>query len=371
MSKLIIRRTSVYAIVILIAAFAGFKFLSGLKEGPKKDSAKAKIIQVDVISIINEDIKADISINGRLKSKHRIDVFTEVTGKLMPSSKSFKEGTKFNKGEVLLKLDDSNYKMTLNATRSSFHSLITKLLAELKFEYSDNFSNWEAYVNAFNPESNIADLPQISNNKEKNYLVSKNVFSQFFSIKAQEAQLAKYSVRAPFTGVVNMANINPNSVVRAGQKIAEFINPNVFELEVGVSLIEISKISIGDKVTLASNDIEGEWMGTISRISESIDEKTMTFKIYIEVNSKQLYEGMYLKGVISSFMIEGVAKIPTNLVVNSNNVYVAQDSTLHIQKIDIVHESEDYSLVRGLTDKSKLINHGISNAYEGMKITLK
>ncbi len=369
MNKLKIRRTSLMAIVIIIIAVLGFKFLSGLKEAPKKDSGKAKIIKVEVIDVVNEDITADILVNGRLNSKHKIDIFTEVTGRLLASNKSFKEGVKFDAGEVLLQLDDSNYRLNLNATRSSFHSLITQLLAEVKIEYPNNFSKWEAYINDFNPEENIKELPEVLNRKEKNYLVSKNVYTQYYSIKAQEAQLDKYRIIAPFTGVINNANINPNSVVRAGQKLAEFINPKVFELEVGISLVEISKIEIGDKVMLNSSDIEGEWQGVISRIGESLDENTMTFQVYIEVKSDKLYEGMYLKGVMNSFMVKDVVKIPSNLIRRDNFVYTANDTLLHFQKVEIVHEANGFTLVRGIKDHTKIISHNVSNAYEGMSIT--
>ena len=370
MEKVKIRRTSLLAIIIVIVSFAGFKMMSSIKHSAKKDSGKAKVVKVDVMSIKNETVKADISVNGRLHSKFKIDIFSEVTGKLISSGKSFKEGVKYNKGEVLLKLDDSNYRMTLNASRSSFQSLLMQLLADIKIEYSEDFSKWETYINNFNPERSIKDFPEITNQKEKNYLVSKNIYTQYYSIKSQEAQLDKYTVRAPFTGIITNASINPNSVVRAGQKLAKFINPKLFELEVGVSLAEISKIEIGDKVSLRSNDIDGEWEGIIKRIGESIDEKTMNFKIYIEVDSEQLFEGMYLKGIVSSFEIENVAKIPSNLISNGNIVYVIQDSLLYFQEIQIVHESWSYALVKGLSDGNEIISHSIANAYEGMKVSL-
>ena len=372
MDKLKIRRTSLIAIVIIIVSFIGFKFLSGMKEAPHKDGRKSRIARVDVISIKNENIKADITVNGRLKSKHKIDIFTEVTGRLLSSGKSFKEGTKFNKGEVLLKLDDSNTRMNLYATRSSFHSLLTQLLAEIKIEYNGNFSKWEDYINNFDPKKRISDLPEVDDKKEKNYLVSKNIYTQYFNIKSQEAQLDKYIIIAPFTGVLKNADLNANTIIRAGQKLAEFINPNIFELEVGVSLAEISKINLGDKVTLTSNDISGKWEGTIKRIGESINEKTMTFKIYIEVNANNLYEGMYLKGIVSSFVLDSVAKIPSNLISNGNIVYtVKNDSLLHFQEIHIIHETDNYALVKGLNNNVKVINHSVANAFEGMKITTK
>ena len=365
-----IRKSVLIAIIIIAISFVGFKFLSGLKQKPNKDLGKAKLVKVDVMKIKNENIKADIFVNGRLHAKHKIEIFTEVTGRLLSTNKRIKEGVKFDKGELILQLDDSNYRMTLNATRSNFQSLLMQLLADIKIEYSQSFEKWEDYINNFNPENSIPNLPSINNNKEKNFLVSKNIFSQYYSIKSQEAQLAKYSIYAPFSGIIENGNINPNTIVRAGQKIAEFTNPSIFELEVGVSLAEISKVSKGDKVMLSSNDINGEWEGTITRIGESIAEKTMNFNMYIEVKSSQLYEGMYLKGIVSSFELDSVAKIPTNLLTNGNIVYTIKDSSLHFQEVTVIHESKDYSLVRGLSNNSEIINHSIANAYEGMKVSL-
>jgi len=364
------RKSVLLAVLILLLSFVGFKYMSGLKQKPHKDLAKAKIVKVDVIKVKLENIKADIAVNGRLHAKSKIEIFTEVTGRLLASKKAFKSGVKYNKGELLLKLDDSNYRMTLNSNRSNFQSLLMKLLADVKIEYPDSFEDWEKYINNFDPEKPIPDFPEITNSKEKNFLVSKNVFSQLYSIKAQEAQLDKYTLYAPFTGVIKNANINPNSMIRAGQKIAEFINPNIFELEVGVSLVQISKINVGDKVMLSSNDIEGQWEGVIMRIGESVSEKTMNFNIYIEIKSSELYEGMYLKGVVSSFELENVAKIPTSLIVNGNMVYQYQDSLLHFKEVEIIHETKNYSLVRGLDDNTFLISHSIANAYEGMKLSL-
>ena len=365
-----LRKTVLLAIVILLISFVGFKYMSGLKQKPHKDLAKAKIVKVDVIKVQSENIKADIAVNGRLHAKRKIEIFTEVTGRLLATKKALKSGVKFKKGELMLKLDDSNYRMTLNSNRSNFQSLLMKLLADVKMEYPENFDRWEKYINDFDPEKSIPELPEITNKKEKNFLVSKNVFSQLYAIKAQESQLAKYSLYAPFTGVIKNANVNPNSMIRAGQKIAEFINPNIFELEVGVSLLQISKINIGDKVMLSSNDIDGQWEGIITRIGESVSEKTMNFNIFIEVKSSMLFEGMYLKGVVSSFELENVTKIPTSLIVNGNIVYEFKDSLLHFKEVEIIHETQHYSIVKGLEDNTYLIDHSVANAYEGMKLSL-
>ena len=52
-------------------------------------------------------------------------------------------------------------------------------------------------------------------------------------------------------------------------------------------------LKIGQKVTLISNDIKGNWKGSIARIGKNIDSKTQSVIVYISVNGADLKEGMY------------------------------------------------------------------------------
>ncbi|MBN2669673.1 MAG: efflux RND transporter periplasmic adaptor subunit [Bacteroidales bacterium] len=366
-----LRRSSLVGVLILIIAFIAFKKIGSVKQTPQKDTLHSNVLKVDVMKVKNQTFKADININGRLVSKQKIEIFTEVTGRLKTSDKPFKDGTFFKKGEPLLSLVDTDYRMNLNATRSSYQTLLTQLLAEVKIEYPADYQKWTQYIDDFDPTQVLPALPEIDNQKEKTYLVAKNVYTQFFNIKAQEAQLEKYTIYAPFDGVLSETNLNPNTLIRAGQKIGAFIAPHAYELEVGVSLAEIAKINLGDKVQLKSNDISGAWTGIVSRIGESIDEKTLNFNIYIDVKSDKLFEGMYLEGIIDSYEIENVAQIPSNLIFNSNEVYTVVDSSLNIVKVEPVHENKNYALVRGLADETLIVSHAVSNAYEGIKVTYK
>ncbi|MBT4704297.1 MAG: HlyD family efflux transporter periplasmic adaptor subunit [Flavobacteriales bacterium] len=364
-----IRRYSVVAgIAILIGAVVLNNVLAGMKEPPKEEPPSDFVVPVKVLAVSNITETADVSINGRIISQRKFDVFTEVNGRLIPTTKEFKNGVSFSKGDVLLQMDDTDVRMNLVSSRSAFQTLLNSLLADLKIDYSNNFELWQSFILQLDPAKILSELPAVTDVKLKGFLVSRNVYNQYYAIKGQEAQLAKFTVTAPFDGVVNQASINPNTILRAGQRVGVFVDPTNYELEAGISLSLNDRISIGNTVQLHSNDVKGRWKGVVSRKSESLDPSTQNLKVYINVKGSNLFEGAYLNGVIMGQSLDSAISIPRYLIVNNNQVYVLNDDKLGLTTVDIIHENRDSMLVSGLADGIELVNQVVPGAHEGMKV---
>ena len=364
-----IRRYSVVAgIAILIGAVVLNNVLAGMKEPPKEEPPSDFVVPVKVLAVSNITETADVSINGRIISQRKFDVFTEVNGRLIPTTKEFKNGVSFSKGDVLLQMDDTDVRMNLVSSRSAFQTLLNSLLADLKIDYSNNFELWQSFILQLDPAKILSELPAVTDVKLKGFLVSRNVYNQYYAIKGQEAQLAKFTVTAPFDGVVNQASINPNTILRAGQRVGVFVDPTNYELEAGISLSLNDRISIGNTVQLHSNDVKGRWKGVVSRKSESLDPSTQNLKVYINVKGSNLFEGAYLNGIIMGQSLDSAISIPRYLIVNNNQVYVLNDDKLGLTTVDIIHENRDSMLVSGLADGIELVNQVVPGAHEGMKV---
>jgi membrane fusion protein, multidrug efflux system len=367
----IIRRWSVAAaLLLIIGSIAINKILAGMKDPPREDAPKSEIVPVQVRMVENTTQMAGLPINGRLYSSEKFDVYTEVNGRLLTSEKPFKDGVAFKKGEVLLQIDATDARLNLIATRSGFQALLTGLMTDLKYDFEKNYDAWNKYLMAFDPSKEVSELPAVTDQKEKNFLVSKNVFNQFYAIRSMEAQLRKYTIVAPFDGIVSEANVNPSTILRAGQRIGVFIDPINFEMEAGVSVSEVSKVAIGNTVDLNSNDIEGSWRGKVIRKSEMVDAKTQNVKIYISVSGSSLYEGVYLNGLINGQALDSAATIPRYLVLNNSEVFVVENNQLKLQHVNIIHESNDVMVVRGLANGTQLVDQVVPGAHKGMAVEI-
>src|SRR5690606_36171087 len=228
------------------------------------------------------------------------------------------------------------------------------------------------YVLKFDPESRLPELPEVNDQKLKNFLVANKIYNQFYSIRSQEIQLAKYVVLAPFSGVVHNANVTPGTLVRAGQALGQFISTESFELELGISLDDITKVDVGDKVLLRSSDLKGEWVGKITREAQAIDRSTQTFKVYVSVSGKGLSEGLFMTAAIGGKNVPGGTVIPSNLLLNDEFVYaIADDSTLYRLNVTMMHELGDEIIVKGIPDGTKILGQAMTTAEAGMKVRLK
>lgn len=360
----------IVAVLFLVIGIVVMKKMIASKVAPEKKEIPALVKKVQVITASPEQNAINVSINGKLESFNKIEIFSEVSGVVLNSSKSFKEGVAFNTNEILVRIDSRDIKAALTAQRSAFQTLLNQNLTDIKLDYSDNFEIWNQYLNSFNPEKNIGELPQPKSDKEKRFLISKNIYNSFYNIKSQELKLSKYTVKAPFSGVLSNVTIQNGSVIRPGQKLGEFIQPNDFELEAPINVKDVNFLSVGDKVKLSSNDIDGNWVGKIKRIGKNVDAQTQSVLVYIGLNSKELKEGMYLKGNIESKTINNSIVLPRKILNKDGSIYLVEKDKLIKKQPKIEKVNESTILITGIVEGEKIISDNFVGAYEGLEVVI-
>jgi multidrug efflux pump subunit AcrA (membrane-fusion protein) len=369
--QLLFRRLGiVLGIGLLVVAMLVANKLSEEKPAPPRKAEVSTLPTVNTFPLTIEEVPTTLDIQGELVAFDKIDIFSEVTGALVSTSRPFKVGTYFPKGAVLIKVDNAEARLSLLAQKSSLLNAITQLMPDLKVDYPESFAHWQDYLDSFDPEAPIIPLPEAVNEQEKYFIASRNLYTQYYNIKSQEERLDKYEIDAPFSGVITQTSINPGAVVRAGQKLGELMNTGNYELQVTVPLSDLKYIKIGNSVSLTSDDLEGEWSGRVKRINNQVDAGTQTVKVFISVSGKNLREGMYLRGDIAASSIENAAKIPRELLVDQKAVYVVRDSILKLEPVQVVKITPDAAIVRGIPEGTQLLQELFPNAFDGMKVKL-
>jgi multidrug efflux pump subunit AcrA (membrane-fusion protein) len=310
-----------------------------------------------------------MELSGRLSAREKIDIYSEVTGQLMTSGKQFREGVSFFTGDTLLYLNDEDSRLKLQASRSTFQSLLTGIQANLATDFSENFSIWQKYMNDFDPLNELEELPQVFDQKEKNFLITQQVYNQFFTIKSLESKLRKFTIISPFDGIVHSANAVAGTVIRSGQKLGVLVGTNDYELEVGLSINDRKKININDSVRLSSEDMHGQWTGKIDRIGKAIDLATQTFKVYVQTSGEDLVEGMYLNAQFNVAFIPESTRLGAHLLINNQFVYgVDSDSLLVKYDVKVLHENQDQVWLSGIPNEAILLAQQVSGIKEGSLI---
>lgn len=345
----------ILAVGILLGGFilnVVFSNQSGPKPGqPVKDSLTN--YRTHTISI--DDFDNSISATGRVEALNKIEMYAEVSGILKQNSSSFKAGNFFRKGEILIGIDDDVFKNNLFAQKSNLLNQLTLLLPDLSFDFPQSTKMWEDYLNEFSFDKPLKPLPETSNPKEKYYLAAKNIYNLYFNVKSMEATWDKYTIQAPFNGIVTESNINPGTLVRNGQKLGEFIGIDIFEVSAPVSPSEIQFLSIGAKVKLISQNDNSEFTGTINRINSTINQNSQMMEVYVRSSDESIQDGMYVTVLFNGEKISKAAKIPRSAISDNNKVYVKTGTNVFKTPVDVVSNNGNSVFVRGLTDGTVIL----------------
>ncbi|MFC7356681.1 efflux RND transporter periplasmic adaptor subunit [Jejudonia soesokkakensis] len=364
MRKIILFAIGVLIIVGAIVA-AHFIIKANTKEKPK---AEKVVKTVFVEEVANRTIPIVIPANGNLVAKNRLELYSEVQGVFRSSAHDFKPGQAYRKGETLLRLDSSEYYASVQAAKSEFYNLVTSLMPDLRLDYPEAFPKWNNYLNNFDMNGAVPSLPETTSEKVGYFITGRGVNAAYYNVKNLEQRLGKYSIRAPFSGIVTEALVTKGTLIRSGQKLGEFIDTSVFELELSIGKKFSDLLAIGESVLLKTVDTNKEYMGKVVRVNGRIDQATQTIKVFVQVEGEDLKEGMFLEAQLEASEETNAINIPRKLLVDQDQLFILKDSVLDVMKVNPVYFSTDSVVVKGVPDGTLILSRPITGGYTGMLV---
>lgn len=364
--------TKLLAIMLLVGAVFGAKLITDSKTKNKPQTTF--IVPTAFVALAqNESVPVSIIESGSLSAKNKIDLFAEVQGVMEATAMDFKPGAMFQKGDVLVKIVSDDFYANLQAQKSVLINLITSIIPDIKLDYPESFNKWDAYLKAFDMNKSIAPLPDPDTDKEKFFLTGKNIYTSYYNTKNLEIIYSKYTLTAPFTGILTEALVTPGSLVRNGQKLGEFINPSEYELEIAISKALMKSVAIGKEVKVVNpENTDQKWNGKVTRINGKVDPSTQTVQIFVSLRGDGLKEGMYLEANITGQEKINAIELSRYLLMDNNKLYiVSRDSSLILTEIRVIHKSRDSIIVQGINDDEWILSRPIPGAYVGMKVAVK
>jgi multidrug efflux pump subunit AcrA (membrane-fusion protein) len=356
-------------ILIAIALFIASKLANSKKSQPVNDD---KVVQtVFTEKVRNSNIPITVVESGRLVAKDRIELFAEVQGVMETTRNEFKPGVVYGKGEIMVKIRSEDFFANLQSQKSNLLNLITSILPDLRLDYPEAFPKWDAYVRDFDIYKPTPKLPETGSDKEKFFITGRNIYTTYYNVKNSEITYEKYNLRAPYNGILTSSLVTPGTLVRPGQRLGEFIDPSIYELEVSISKTMIPALSIGGKVEVRDTEsIMQTWTGKIIRINGKVDQTTQTIKVFIEVKGEELREGMYLEALIQGDEMEDAYELNRSLLIDESKLFIVKDSIMQLVNIKPLHFTQKTVIVNGLNDGDEVITNIVPGAYDGMEVKI-
>ncbi len=366
-----IRKTVITLIAVAVLLGIGFALMNYMianRKLPEARPAEESRLYVRARPVVYTVNDATIAATGRLTSQHGIDLSAEVQGQILPGSVSLKEGTKFRKGDLLIRIFEDEARNNLRASKSRFLNAIAGILPDIRIDYPDSFDKWNGFFNAININEDLPDLPPMDSDQEKIFLASRNILNDYYSIQSAEVRLEKYRIHAPFNGSFTQVFMEVGSVANPGSRIATMIRTDKLELAVPVEVDDIYWVSTGDRVKVTTEDGAREWTGSVVRKSDFVDPATQSITVYVSVQSSDrnpLFQGQYLKATFENKGVENSMEVPRNAVFSKNQVYIINEGRLKKSGVTILKHNQNTVLINGLPEGVHVVVEPLVNAREG------
>lgn len=364
-------RKTILSVLLGIVAIVGAYVLSGVIANSKEDRRPRpqKVIKtVFVDTVTNGEVPIVVPANGNLVAKRRVELFAEVQGVFRRGNKPFKPGQQYSKGQTLIRIDASEYYASVQSAKSDLYNLITSIMPDLQLDYPEHFPKWQKYLANFDLEKSTPQLPEVTSEKEKYFITGRGIYSSYYNVKNLEQRLSKYTISAPFSGILTEALVTEGTLVRAGQKLGEFIETGIYELEVAISKTYADFLKVGEEVKLSNLEKTREFMGKVIRVNGRVDQASQTITAFIEVKGENLREGQYLEANLNARNENNAIEIDRSLLLEDDKIFVVRDSILDVIDVNPIYFTDKKVVLKNVPDGETIVSRPVSGGYAGMLV---
>ncbi len=182
------------------------------------------------------------------------------------------------------------------------------------------------------------------------------------SLADAQENLANYTVRAPFDGVIAAIDIKPWDTLSSGSAAATLITEQKMA-EISLNEVDVAKVKVGQKVTLtfdAVSDltISGEVadVDIIGTVSQGV--VTYNVKILFDTQDERVRPGMSVSAAIITDIKQDVLTVPNAAVKTSGNISYVEMPAENVAA-NLLNNNSGITLTSALKQQS--ITTGIAN----------
>lgn len=368
------RRIVIVVLMVFIVgmAYGIMRFLIAQKEEPPslRQVEARRYVKVEVVEY--QTIHSPVSEHGRMSSVSRINLSAEASGKVIQGDIQLKQGANFKKGDVLFSIYPDEAELALKAEKSQFMNSLALLLPDLSIDYPEQEEKFREFFSSIDIDKVLPEFPDYRDEKLSIFLASRNIPSEYYTIRKDELQLQRHAVIAPFDGALTEVLLEPGTYTNTGGIVARAIRTDALELEVPLNRADASWVNIGDPVDVLSETRSLQWRGEVVRKSSFVNENTQSQTIFVRIDNvkdQPLLAGDYLLASLPGRPIPEVMEIPRNAVFNSNEVFLVKSNRLQKASIQVVKVNMNTLLFKGLQSGDTLVVQPLVNVYEGTVVT--
>ncbi|MDF1753371.1 MAG: efflux RND transporter periplasmic adaptor subunit [Verrucomicrobiales bacterium] len=320
---------------------------------------------------------------GFVRAETQSGISAEVAGKIVEVSDRFFPGEFFRKGDLLLKIDPSDYETAAKIAKSNV-SMREKLLKEEERLSEEAIDKWkDRYGRSKTPPADVARETQLT-------VARTNLDVAKAELESAETKLGRTEVRAPFNALLMKKHADMGQFVTPGMVVAALASVDFAEVRVPLELREVKLLKLpvgpakdaeGKGGSVVIRGANGERRAAMVRTENVIDESTRSLYAVARVDDPYLWIsednggeapvtlGEYVSVEMESEAVENLVELPREALRNERElVLVSNQKSISVRQVEVVHETKDHIYVRGLNQDDIVVLTSPHLAYEGEKV---
>jgi RND family efflux transporter MFP subunit len=388
-------------LIILASIGVAIMLRAGRPDAEQNEPQQLSVV-VDAMTVNIQDAYISVSSQGTVAPRTQTNLVSEVAGRVVEVSPSFVAGGFFNEGDVLIKLDDQNYRAAVSRAQASV-AAAKSLLEQEKGQADVAQREWDRM--SAEQQSRIRAKELYLRKPQLQEAVARLESAQA-DLDQAVSDLNKTTIIAPYDGLVSSKNTDIGQYVTTGASIAETFAVDYAEVRLPIPETKIAfldlpshtdNLSAADsmenapEVDLVSRigNQDYHWTGKLSRTEGVLDTRTRVLFSVVQIadpynlnsqnsrnsewNDEPLRIGTYVNATIRGRMLEDVIVLPRYTLQANNVIWTADaEGRLRPKTVEVLTiNGDDVYISAGLDNGDRVILTRLENPLNGSPVQIK
>jgi RND family efflux transporter MFP subunit len=380
-------RNLLTALAILVIGALASTVLVKMGQKPERQTPPASRPVVSAFTVAPETEPIRVKSFGSVKAKRSINVVPRVNGEVVEKSPHFEAGGYFTEGQILLRIDDTDYIMAAqqaaaNVAQSEYQLALAEEEAQVALREWERIGN-DGMDDEAEPTALVMHEPQLK-------LARANLQSARAAHDQAQLNLERCVITAPFKGRVLDTSVDAGQFIRSGANLGTIYATDIAEVTVAIADDDLAWITVnydakdGGVPVDVSAEFAGavhHWEGRAVRLGGAVDSRSRLVSVVVEIPSPYertgsrppLIEGMFVDVTFTSQPPAGAVVIPRSALRPNDKVWVIDpESRVQIRDVAVARAGVDQAIITdGLAAGERVCTSNLQYVTSGMPVRVE
>ncbi|MCK0189430.1 efflux RND transporter periplasmic adaptor subunit [Arenibacter sp. F20364] len=377
-------------LAILIGGIAITTLIFSTEPEAKTEGASIETAMlVDVTTVKGGTFEPIIVATGNVQPVEDIVLSPLVSGQIIRRDPAFTPGGFVKKNQVLLQIDPSDYRNTLELRKSELQQSQTTLDTEMGRQQIAE-QDLELITNdaLFGDNPLSEEERQLVLRKPQLNAVKASIGGAKAAVDQAQLNLERTTIRSPFDAHILSQNVTKGSQVAQGDNLGRLVGTEYYWVTatVPVSKLQWLRFPENDNEKGATVHIKNstDWPqdhyreGYLDKQIGALDGQTRLARVLIKVadplakstdltGKPKLMIGTFVEVNIQANAIDNVVRLKRDYIRSNKTVWVMKEGKLEIREVDIALTDNEYAYIRnGLNEGEKVVITDLSTVSNGI-----